>query len=116
MNIDKSLESLQAQNGFRPGDTVLYTIHIWNSGADTATNVELMDAMPTNTTYVANSATDTTPSGNGTVTIEYDDDQSGSFNGADNENAERIKWTWDTVGPQGNTTEEVYAEFKVTID
>jgi len=38
-----------------PGDVLLYTIDINNAGAIAATGVVLTDAMPTNTTYVANS-------------------------------------------------------------
>ena len=38
-----------------PGDTLQYTITITNSGATPATSVVLTDAVPANTTYVANS-------------------------------------------------------------
>jgi uncharacterized repeat protein (TIGR01451 family) len=38
-----------------PGDTLIYTIVISNNGAAPATNVVLTDAVPTNTTYVADS-------------------------------------------------------------
>jgi len=38
-----------------PNDTLIYTIVISNNGAAPATNVVLTDAVPTNTTYVANS-------------------------------------------------------------
>ncbi len=117
LNVEKSLQSLQEQGGFRPGDTVLYTITVENTGSDTATNVELMDAMPTNTTYVANSATDT-DNGNGGATIQFDDSVSGTFTSGDGDDSgtRRIKWIWDTVGPTENSTSVVKAEFKVTID
>ncbi len=38
-----------------PGDTLRYTITMYNNGAIAATNVVLSDNVPTNTTYVANS-------------------------------------------------------------
>lgn len=38
-----------------PGDTLLYTITVTNSGATQATGVVLTDAVPANTTHVANS-------------------------------------------------------------
>ena len=38
-----------------PGDTLRYTITIYNTGAIAATNVVLSDVVPANTTYVANS-------------------------------------------------------------
>ena len=38
-----------------PGDTLQYTITVTNSGATPATGVVLTDAIPANTTYVANS-------------------------------------------------------------
>ena len=40
-----------------PGDTLKYTITVTNSGATTATNVVLTDAIPANTTYVAGTTT-----------------------------------------------------------
>ena len=40
-----------------PGDTLRYTITIYNNGAIPATNVVLADNVPPNTTYVANSTT-----------------------------------------------------------
>ena len=43
-------------NGYvDPGDTLQYTITVTNSGATPATGVVLTDAVPANTTYVANS-------------------------------------------------------------
>src|SRR6185436_4401192 len=40
-----------------PGDTLRYTITIYNTGAIPATDVRLMDNVPPFTTYVANSTT-----------------------------------------------------------
>ena len=40
-----------------PGDTLRYTITMYNNGAIPATNVVLADNVPANTTYVANSTT-----------------------------------------------------------
>ncbi len=47
-----------ANNGaVDPGDTLRYTINLTNSGAIPATNVALRDAIPANTTYLADSVT-----------------------------------------------------------
>ena len=40
-----------------PGDVLRYTIHVQNSGVVAATGAMLKDAVPANTTYVANSTT-----------------------------------------------------------
>lgn len=40
-----------------PGDTLRYTITVYNNGAAVATQAMLMDVVPTNTTYVAGSTT-----------------------------------------------------------
>jgi uncharacterized repeat protein (TIGR01451 family) len=49
---------------FLPGDTVLYTINIENTGQDNATNVVFTDTIPSNTTFVASSvAIDGSPAG-----------------------------------------------------
>jgi len=40
-----------------PGDTLRYTITVYNTGAAVATQATLMDAVPANTTYVADSTT-----------------------------------------------------------
>jgi uncharacterized repeat protein (TIGR01451 family) len=41
-----------------PGDTVIYTITLSNAGLLSATGVDLTDAVPAGTTYVANTASD----------------------------------------------------------
>ncbi|MEE9212473.1 MAG: DUF11 domain-containing protein, partial [Phycisphaeraceae bacterium] len=40
-----------------PGDVLRYTIRVYNNGAVDATNVVLMDGVPVNTTYVADTVT-----------------------------------------------------------
>ena len=48
---------LGSPNIVDPGDTLRYTITIYNNGTIPATNVDLTDAVPANTTYVADSLT-----------------------------------------------------------
>jgi uncharacterized repeat protein (TIGR01451 family) len=53
--------TLQVDNGTAgvvdPGDVLRYTITVYNTGTIAATNAVLRDAIPANTTYVANSLT-----------------------------------------------------------
>jgi uncharacterized repeat protein (TIGR01451 family)/fimbrial isopeptide formation D2 family protein len=53
--------SIQVDNGtvgiLDPGDILRYTITISNSGASSATDVSFSDAVPANTTYIADSVT-----------------------------------------------------------
>ena len=51
------LNDLSSPGIVDPGDTLRYTITIYNNGAIPATNVLLQDNVPPNTTYVANSVT-----------------------------------------------------------
>ena len=51
------LNDLSSPGIVDPGDTLRYTITIYNNGAIPATNVLLADNVPPNTTYVADSMT-----------------------------------------------------------
>ncbi|NIR37895.1 MAG: DUF11 domain-containing protein, partial [Actinobacteria bacterium] len=46
-----------SSNVIDPGDVLRYTIRIYNNGSADATDVTLTDAVPVNTTYVANTVT-----------------------------------------------------------
>lgn len=48
---------LGTPNVVDPGDTLRYTITVYNNGGVPATEVDLTDAVPTNTSYVADSTT-----------------------------------------------------------
>jgi len=59
---EKSAELAPGGDGTTPGivdelDTLLYTITVYNNGSTPATLVELVDALPADTTYVANTTT-----------------------------------------------------------
>ena len=58
--------ALQIDNGtpgiVDPGDTLRYTIQVYNNGAVPATYADLADQVPANVTYVADSPGDSTPS------------------------------------------------------
>ena len=57
-----------------PGDTLTYTINYSNSGDGDATSVIILDSVPTNTTYIENSA-----AGSG-MTLLFSHDGGGSYN------------------------------------
>ncbi len=116
-----SLDSGEA----RPGDTVTYTITAWNNGDDTGHNVDIVDAIPTETTYVAGSATFSDAGGNPTSGIDFDDDYDASdFSGTDDSSAKRIRFNIDSIdndfddddsGTAGER-DTVEVQFKVTIN
>ncbi len=57
MSITKAVASTEADGTMQPGDVMEYTITVTNTGSGAASNVVVTDAIPTNTTYVANSTT-----------------------------------------------------------
>ncbi len=125
LNISKSFTGVTQDNGgnylYRPGDTVVYTIAVRNTGAGTAANVAVHEAIPDSTTYVVgsvetandnlygNTLSDTAFSADG-IDGDYEV-TSGGDAGAD-----AIKWTIDSIGPDGNSNDSVALDFKVTID
>ena len=54
LTIDKTATDVNG-GSLLPGDTLLYTINVSNSGSTDSTNVSLTDAIPTNTTYIPGS-------------------------------------------------------------
>jgi uncharacterized repeat protein (TIGR01451 family) len=119
-SIDSGIVSYPGSPGqpsYRPGDTIGYRITVRNEGSDTATGVEIVDAMPDSTTYVPSSAGNSnTPNGNGPISTGFDDDFTGNFGGSDNEAAERVKWTISEIGPSSQSNSSSEVTFKVTID
>jgi uncharacterized repeat protein (TIGR01451 family) len=72
-----------------PGATVDYTIDIDNNGASAATDVMLVDAVPTNTAFVVGSVSTTPAVG---PTVEFSDDNAAT-------------WTYaPSAGPDGSDT------------
>jgi uncharacterized repeat protein (TIGR01451 family) len=55
-----------ADEAVRVGATITYNINVFNGGPDTAMNVELLDVIPANTTFVSASVT----SGDGSVSFD----------------------------------------------
>jgi len=87
-----------------PGATIRYTLDVSNSRATGTTNVVVVDAMPTNTTYVANSITV-----GGAARTDLVDGDNADYN-VTNANAVTV-----TVGTLGSGASETIT-FDVTID
>lgn len=119
LSISKSFDNSRASGSFRPGDTVAYTITVENTGGDTATNVEVVDAMPDSTTLSTVNGANVL-NGNTLSSTSKDNDLGGdnSFenDAGTNSATERIKWAIDTIGPSGQTNNSVTLTFRVTID
>ncbi|MFB0538215.1 MAG: hypothetical protein ACETWR_24910, partial [Anaerolineae bacterium] len=93
LNLTKTSQVSRGGTIVYPGDTITYTICYSNSGSAVATNVVISDLIPTNTTYIANSAT--APNGE---TLEYYD---GTTWGGPPEPTvvEGLRWLTDTLAP-----------------
>ncbi len=96
-------------NEAAPGDTLIYTILVANSGTGVATTVVVTDAIPTNTTYVAESMT---------IDGTGDDD---ALNGAGDEAfkaASSVIFDFDSIAAVtgGDDTDQRILTFKVTVD
>ncbi|MCF6239688.1 MAG: DUF11 domain-containing protein, partial [Candidatus Marinimicrobia bacterium] len=93
-------ESGGETNSAAPGVTVTYTIVVQNWGTGEATGIVVTDVVPTNTTYVASSAT----GGAGTP---------GETGGS-------VTWNITTLAGDSNTGDSTYPEttltFQVTVD
>ena len=85
--VDKTM-SEETSGRSRPGDTLIINITFDNDGGDTARGCELMDAIPTNTRYVRNSADSgiylgnsnqtATAYGDSDITVTFDTDAPGT--------------------------------------
>ena len=85
--VDKTM-SEETSGRSRPGDTLIINITFDNDGGDTARGCELMDAIPTNTRYVRNSADSgiylgnigqtATAYGDSDITVTFDTDVPGT--------------------------------------
>lgn len=109
LSITKSQDVVE--DDARPGGQIDYTLEITNTGSDTATDVTVVDAVPQFATYVGGSA-----GGDGDPTIEHEDTYDGEdWTAGDDENAVKIRWTYDEVGYEaGINSREL--NFSVTID
>ena len=106
LGIEKS--SVPASGGsVQPGDTITYTITYNNTGTDNATNVVIIDAVPTYTTYVTGTA-----SGTGT-TITYSHDGGSTYDSSEAPPVTHINWTRGLLinGTIGQTV-----SFQVTVN
>jgi len=90
-----------------PGSTIAYTITYGNTGGSDATNVVIIDAIPTYTTYVTGSAS------GASTTITYSHDGGLSYDSSDSPPVTHIKWT-RAVLPAGTVGETV--SFKVIVN
>lgn len=81
----------------RPGDTVAYEVAIANYGSDTATGVEIVDAIPEHSSYVPGSVSgDTSLADN--LTIEFEDEYDGEeWDAEDDTGVKKIRWTYDEI-------------------
>ena len=71
-------DSVIANGLVDPGETLTYTITVANNGTATANNVEVIDAVPTGTTYVAASTMVTAPVDVQDVADDFDDGLGGT--------------------------------------
>lgn len=100
--------SVPASGGtVQPGDTITYTITYNNTGTDNATNVVIIDAVPTYTTYITGTA-----SGTGT-TITYSHDGGSTYDSSETPPVTHINWTRGLLinGTTGQTV-----SFQVTVN
>ncbi|MFB6345784.1 MAG: hypothetical protein ABEK50_08445, partial [bacterium] len=112
LSVSKTFSSVSGS--YRPGDTISYSITVTNTGADTAGNEAVVDAMPDSTTFVSGSATDdadVTPSYSTSLSESDDFTNSG---GTGSTSTERVKFKLDGInlGPGDSKS----FSFKVTID
>jgi uncharacterized repeat protein (TIGR01451 family) len=106
LGIEKS--SVPADgSSVQPGDTIAYTITYNNTGNDNATNVAVIDAVPTYTTYITGTA-----SGTGT-TITYSHDGGSTYDFSEASPVTHINWTRGTL-TNGTTGQTV--SFQVTVN
>lgn len=82
-----------------PGDTVVYTVTLTNSGTAMANNVSVTDAVPTGATYVAASAQVSTPV-NGTAQTYRDNFDLVAYTG--NNGSQNFTAAWAEIGETTN--------------
>ncbi|MEM2872940.1 MAG: VWA domain-containing protein [Nitrososphaerales archaeon] len=106
LTIEKSASPPHGSS-VKSGDTITYTITYGNTGSADATNVVIIDAIPTHTTYFTGSASGTD------TTIEYSHDGGSNWDVIDSAPVTHIRWTRATL-TAGTTGQTV--SFKVTVD
>ncbi|MEA3285889.1 MAG: DUF11 domain-containing protein [Candidatus Marinimicrobia bacterium] len=90
-----------------PGTVLTYTVTVANGGTGTASTVVVSDAIPTNTTYVAESMV---IDADDTITDSAGDSDGGKLSGGS------VVFEFSTLDETGGTTDEHVLKFQVTID
>jgi uncharacterized repeat protein (TIGR01451 family) len=107
-----------------PGAAVTYQMTVTNLGTESATQVEVVDSLPTEVDYVIGSTSETLPAGI-TATLEFDDGSdswsyapmsAGCGAGAGSDRCVRaIRWTLDTPLPATAPSNAVVFQFTAGI-
>jgi uncharacterized repeat protein (TIGR01451 family) len=106
LTIEKSA-SPPSGSSVNPGQTIIYTITYGNTGGKDATNIVIIDAIPTYTTYVTGSAS------GADTTITYSHDGGSNWDGIDSAPVTHIKWERASL-TAGTTGQKV--SFQVKVD
>lgn len=85
-----------------PGDTVVYTVTLTNSGTAVASNVSVTDAVPTGATYVAASAQVSTPVNGAAQTVSDNFDPTAIYTA--NDGTVNFSAGWAEIGETTNAT------------
>ncbi len=93
--VDDLAIDADASGGFSPGDTIAYTLVLYNNGMGAMNNVVLTDTLPyTYTDFVVGSLQVTTPPP--VDTVEY---YTGTWGTTPVTDAQMFRIFWDTIGP-----------------
>jgi len=94
-----------------PGTELTYTIVVANGGTGVATTVVVTDAIPANTTYVAESMTVDGSADDDDDVVTLPETEDHAFKAASS-----VLFDFDTMSANGGATDEHTLTFKVTID
>lgn len=112
-NIRVTKTQSLASGRARPGDTIVYAITIDNDGGDSASNVVVYDAIPSNAVFVPNSADSSELNGSSqTAIVSYDSSSLGAatFNDTGSTAVKVIRW--NLTQPLGVTS----GDDRTTVD